>query len=424
MPQEAANTLFPMLKPVPKTGVIYVLEKAVDAGYSPTDPTWSNLGQGAPETGALSGEDTTRHAPVNATNSEYAPVRGTLALRQQIAAYYNQTFRRHHSSQYTYKNVCIAGGGRMALSRLVAALGSVNMGHFIPDYTAYEELLAVFQNFVPIPITLRKEQGYTLTIDALRDEIVSKGLSALLLSNPCNPTGQVIQGKTLAQWVALATQMQCLTIYDEFYSHFLYTQSTRQPSLLSAAEYVTDVNKDPIVVINGMSKNWRCPGWRVGWLLGPEPVIERVASVGSFLDGGAVHPLQQEAVLKINPDTVSAEAAEIQRVFKAKREYAVTRLTQLGVRIDVVPAATFYLWCDLSELPEPLRDCQAFFWACLAEKVIVVPGLFFDINPGKRRLKKHSRFNSYVRISFGPTMDSVVTGIDAISRVIAAAKQP
>ena len=61
-------------------------------------------------------------------------------------------FRRDKKSKYTRENVSIASGGRLALTRLASALGNVNMGHFIPDYTAYEELLSVFKAFSPIPI--------------------------------------------------------------------------------------------------------------------------------------------------------------------------------------------------------------------------------------------------------------------------------
>ena len=94
------------------------------------------------------------------------------------------------------------------------------------------------------------------------------------------------------------------------------------------------------------------------------------------------------------------------------------RLNGLGFGIDVIPEGAFYIWCDLSSLPEPLQHCQAFFEACLEEKVITVPGIFFDVNPGKRRLKQHSKYNNYVRISFGPDMATLKVGMAGIQRVI------
>jgi len=415
----SSNDILSYFKEMPKTGVIYVLEQASEMGYDPHDPNWANLGQGAPDTEAFSGKKRKRSVTVNSFNSEYAPVAGRLDLRKKVAEYYNQVFRKGKSSKYTYKNVCIAGGGRVALSRLVASLGNINLGHFIPDYTAYEELLSIFQNFVPIPITLDKESQYKLSIDALKNEIVNKGLSAFLISNPSNPTGQVLLDDELKAYVDLARNLRCLSIYDEFYSHYIYSdQSNAQPKLMSAASYIDDVNADPIVIINGLSKNWRSPGWRVGWLLGSEEIIERVSSAGSFLDGGAVHSLQEEAVNLLSIDLIKSEAKEIQSIFKQKRDYTVERLKSMGFVIDVEPEATFYIWCDLSQLPTKLRDSHVFFKECLKEKVITVPGVFFDVNPGKRRLKKHSKYNNYVRISFGPQLESLKTGLDNIEKVL------
>ena len=124
---------------------------------------------------------------------------GWQPLRQKVADFYNHLYRRGKSSQYTYKNVCLAGGGRAALTRLAASIAPCNIGHFIPDYTAYEELLANFRSFIPIPILLDREQGYRITTKALETEISGRGLRLVLISNPCNPTGQVVEGQELEE---------------------------------------------------------------------------------------------------------------------------------------------------------------------------------------------------------------------------------
>jgi aspartate/methionine/tyrosine aminotransferase len=130
-------------------------------------------------------------------DQEYAPVQGISELRAAVAELYNHQYRRGLKSQYTEKNVCISGGGRMGLTRAVAALGQINLGHFLPDYTAYEELLDIFKLFTAIPILLDGGAGYRFSVEDLRREITGRGLSAVLLSNPCNPTGRVIQGNEL-----------------------------------------------------------------------------------------------------------------------------------------------------------------------------------------------------------------------------------
>ena len=78
----------------------------------------------------------------------------------------------------------------------------------------------------------------------------------------------------------------------------------------------------------------------------------------------------------------------------------------------------FYIWADLSGLPAPLNDAMKFFEAGLLEKVITVPGIFFDVNPGGRRIK-HRRYSDHCRISFGPEMSVLTRGLDALERVIA-----
>lgn len=395
---------FHAFRPVPKTGVIYVTAEASKAGFTPTDADWCNLGQGQPETGPLEGApERVASVPVHVDDLEYAPVGGLHELREAIAALYNSLYRKGMPSQYTAENVCISGGGRTALTRAAASLGNINLGHFLPDYTAYEELLDIFKAFTPIPILLEGERGYAFGADDLSREIQGRGLSALLFSNPCNPTGKLVAGEELQRWVHVARELDCTLLLDEFYSHYVYRSRAGQLPIESAARYVEDVDRDPVVLFDGFTKNWRYPGWRVTWAIGPKSIMERFASAGSFLDGGGSKPLQRAAIPLLAEDHVIAETQAIHRTFRDKRDYLVSRLERLGVRTDRIPDGTFYVWGDVSELPGSLSSGHGLFRAALAHKVITVPGEFFDVNPGKRRHGRASRFRNYVRFSFGPS---------------------
>jgi aspartate/methionine/tyrosine aminotransferase len=410
------DSTIPGFRPVPRTGVIYVMHEAMARGFRYDDPEWANLGQGSPETGPLAGAPPRiERVTIGSAERQYAPIQGNLALREAVADYYNRTFRRGHRSQYTADNVGIASGGRLALTRLAAALGPVNMGHFIPDYTAYEELLGVFRAFIPIPILLDPEDGYRISTDDLEKEILGRGLSALLASNPCNPTGQVVRGEDLRSWCDLARTNGCTLILDEFYSHYIY-DDPGPAGQISAAAFVEDVDRDPIIVVDGLTKNWRYPGWRLSWTLAPKAVIEAVASAGSFLDGGANHPFQNASLPLLDPAYARQEGQAIREHFGRKRAVTLERLRDMGVRVEAEPAGTFYAWANLSELPPPLNDGMQFFRAGLEEKVITVPGIFFDVNPENRRA--HARYENYSRISFGPEPDVVERGLDALARVI------
>lgn len=404
-------------KAVPRTGVIYVMHRATEQGYTSGDPQWANLGQGSPETGPIPGAPPRVSAvTINPASQAYAPVDGLVPLRQAVADLYNRFYREGKASQYSYENVSICGGGRTALTRLAAALSDVNMGHFLPDYTAYEELLSTFRTFVPIPLPLQAAAGYRISPEALREAILSLGLNAILASNPCNPTGQVVAGDELRRWVEVARETHCTFILDEFYSHYLY-MGDGGPTLVSAAAYVEDVEEDQVILVDGLTKNWRYPGWRISWTIGPRAVIERVASAGSFLDGGASNPFQAETLPLLDPELTLGETAAIQRLFQRKRDYVMGRLRAMGIQIEAEPQGAFYLWANLGALPAPLNDGMRFFEAGLKERVITVPGLFFDVNPGKRR--QNARYQSYARISFGPAMETLERGMDAIERLIA-----
>jgi N-succinyldiaminopimelate aminotransferase len=415
----------PGFRAVPFTGVIYVMAEAARRGYRYGHPAWCNLGQGQPETGPLPGAPPrVDHVEIGVNDQDYAPVPGIWELRRAVAELYNHLYRRGKQSQYTERNVCICGGGRASLTRAVAALGQVNLGHFLPDYTAYEELLDIFKLFTSIPILLEGERGYHFSVEDLRREITGRGLSALLLSNPCNPTGRVIQGDELGSWVDVAREMGCTLLIDEFYSHYVWKEPADDSGLVSAARFVNDVDSDPIVVFDGLTKNWRYPGWRCTWIVGPQAVIDAVSSSGSFLDGGGSKPLQRSAVPLLAAEHVAAETGAIREAFLRKRALLVEGLREVGVRFDLEPEGTFYCWGDISALPERIADGMSFFRAALDRQVITVPGEFFDVNPGKRRSGRPSRFRSYVRFSFGPEEKVVVEGMQRIREMVRATGKP
>jgi N-succinyldiaminopimelate aminotransferase len=413
----------PAFRSVPRTGVIYVTSEAHKLGYRSSDPAWCNLGQGQPETGDLPGAPPRTHeVAVRVDDQDYAPVPGLWELREAVASLYNRLYRKGLPSQYSAENVSISGGGRAALTRAAASLGHVNLGHFLPDYTAYEELLDVFKAFTAIPILLEGERGYSFSPDDLVKEIQGRGLSALLLSNPCNPTGKLVQGDELARWVRIAREQECSFLLDEFYSHYIWNGRPGQLPIESAARYVEDVNRDPIVIFDGLTKNWRYPGWRVTWTLGPAKVIEAVASAGSFLDGGGSRPLQRAAISLLEEDVVQKETLAINAAFRKKRDKMIARLERIGIRPDRAPDGTFYVWGNLSSLPPPLNDGMGFFRAALAAKVITVPGEFFDVNPGKRRSHRASRFRQYTRFSFGPPQAQLDTALSRLEAMVAGSR--
>ena len=417
---EGTTTPMDALRPLARTGVIYVTSEAERLGFRPGDPAWSNLGQGMPEAGALpDAPPRISSVPISEIDHEYGPVAGLWELREAVADLYNELYRRGMPSRYSAENVAISGGGRLALTRAVASLGRVNLGHFLPDYTAYAELLELFGLVSPIPILLEPENGYAFDAVKLDREIRGRGLRALLISNPSNPTGHVVGGEALAAWVETVRRLDCTLITDEFYSHYLWRPDLVElGGMESAARYVEDVDRDPVVILDGLTKNWRYPSWRVAWTIGPKSVIEAASSAGSFLDGGGNRPLQRAAVELLDPERTRAETRAIHAHFVPKRRRLVQGLRDLGLQVDVAPEGTFYVWASTEHMPSRLVGGMEFFRAALEHQVITVPGEFFDVDPGSRRHGQWSRFRRHVRFSFGAPMDDLETALERLRTMI------
>src|SRR6478609_1555758 len=422
-PNSIVEQTFAAFREVPRTGVIFVTTEAGKRGYSPSSDEWCNLGQGMPEAEALPGAPPRiTDLPILAGDQEYAPVAGLWELREAIAGYYNDLFRRGMGSKYSAENVAVSGGGRSALTRVAASLGNINLGHFLQDYTAYEELLSVFRLFSPIPILLEPERGYAFSGADLRREVMGRGLSAILASNPANPTGKVIGGQDLAEWVAVGRELDCALIFDEFYSHYIWRPDlVAQGAIETAARYVEDVDRDPVVILDGLTKNWRYPGWRVTWTVAPKRIIEGVVSAGSFLDGGGSRPLQRKAIDLLHPTAAMSETRAIHNEFGKKRGKLLNGLRDLGFTVDLPPEGTFYVWASAQHLPASISDGMSFFRAALDKNVITVPGEFFDVDPGKRRGGRASRFRRHLRFSFGPAMPKLELALARFKELIAAA---
>ncbi|KAF2137589.1 uncharacterized protein K452DRAFT_312202 [Aplosporella prunicola CBS 121167] len=401
------------------TGVVWTSERAYEHGYLEDPASWANLGQGAPEVDdEIEGSFVRPHKiDISMSGREYGPTAGIRPLREAVANLYNEHHRQGKPSKYTWENVCIVPGGRAGLIRIAAVLGNSYLSFFIPDYTAYNEMLSLFKNFASIPIPLSQDDNYHIHPDKIAEEI-ARGTSVILTSNPRNPTGQVITNPELAQIQDICRD-RCTLIMDEFYCGYNYT-SNCDGTVVSSAENVKDVDEDDVLIIDGLTKRFRLPGWRVAWIVGPKEFIKAIGSCGSYLDGGTNVPFQEAAVHMLDPGKVRYEMQALQTHFQMKRDYVIGRLRDMGFGItnESVPNSTFYLWLDLSMLPDGINDGLNFFHACLQEKVIVVPGIFFDLNPSKRRDLFDSPCHHFVRLSYGPRMETLKVGMDSIERIV------
>lgn len=136
--------------------------------------------------------------------------------------------------------------------------------------TEYQGGLTRTPQFAAIPVPLSEEDGYHIHPDKIAEEI-ARGTSVILTSNPRNPTGRVVANPELAE-IQDICRGRATFISDEFYSGYNYT-SDCDGSTISAAANVEDVDEDDVLIIDGLTKRFRLPGWRIAWILGPKEYI-------------------------------------------------------------------------------------------------------------------------------------------------------
>lgn len=405
---------------VPYTGAAYIAAEAAKRGFGGVDSGWCNLGQGQPQTGPLEGLPNFSGAlPLVQCDEAYGPVGGTKELRHAIADHYNRLYRGALRSRYRAENVAVAAGGRVTLARVFAALGSVRLGYQTPDYMAFDELLAQhLHRIAAIPVRSEVENGFKVTPDRFAQAVQSQHLDAYLLSNPCNPTGQLLEGADLAAYVHHARAADCTLLLDEFYSHYVYDAAGAAAAApVSAAAHVEDVERDPILIMDGLTKNFRYPGWRIAWLLGPSAIIERIIRAATLVDGGASTLAQRAAIDVLQPARADRESSAVRRTFASKRRLMLERLNLLGVTVPVKPRGAFYAWGNLSALPAPFNDADALFHAALDLKVVTVPGRFFDLNPGGLR-PADAAYRHWMRFSFGARVEELEEGLARLATLL------
>jgi aspartate/methionine/tyrosine aminotransferase len=410
---------------VPYMGVIWVVAEAMKLGFRNGDPRWCNLGQGQPEVGELPGAPPRiRSVELEPQDQAYGPLGGHDEIRECIASHYNRSYRGGGAATYSGANVGVAMGGRLALTRIMAAFGASRIGYQRPDYTAYQDMFEThLARLTPVPVLAPEETGFAITPEIFERAVVDERLDAFLLSNPCNPTGRVVQGDDLRAIVETARTRGVALVLDEFYSHFIFTEDGRPADRpVSGARFVVDPERDPVVIVDGLTKSFRYPGWRVGWTIGPSDVVEAVGRTASAIDGGPSTWAQRAALKALEPTAADGETTTLRRVFADKRNVMVERLEALGVRFARRPNSTFYCWGTLEDLPEPLNDALTFFRRALEKKVLTVPGRFFDVNPGGL-LEGPSPFEGWMRFSFGPPKDNMILGLDRLQEIVEAARR-
>ena len=291
-------------KEIKDIGVIWVMDEAIKLGFYNCNPEWANLGQGEPEVGEMRGAPPRiKDFTIEQGDDRYGPLNGMLALRRAIAEHYNRLYRKNKTEKYSAENVSIAMGGRLVLTQVLSIIGQTRLGYKVPEYPAYEDLINYQQQRITaVRIPSKKENNYSVSSTEFEAAIKERQLDAFIFSNPCNPTGHVVKGDELDAYLRIAREQDCAMIIDEFYSHFIYEKGRAAKGPVSAAAFVEQVNSDQVLIVDGLTKSFRYPGWRLAWALGPKDIIADMGRAASGIDGGPSQPIQRAALQLFEPE--------------------------------------------------------------------------------------------------------------------------
>lgn len=241
---------------------------------------------------------------------------------------------------------------------------------FSPFYENYGAD-AILSGAEPLYIPLVPPE-YSFDIQ-LVEEGFQQGAKAIIVCNPSNPCGKVFSREELTAIGELAVKYDAFVVTDEVYEHMVYApyHHTCMASLPGMYEHT--------ITCNSLSKTYSITGWRLGYLIGPEEVIEGAKKVHDFLTVGAAAPLQEAATVGLGfPETYYEELLE---TYTKKRDYFLEGLDKIGLKHNV-PQGTYFVMIDIQDfldLPQfqGYSDLEFCEWMIKNIGVAAVPGSSF-----------------------------------------------
>jgi len=320
--------------------------------------------------------------------TKYTPTTGIPELKKLIC----EKFKKDNSLDYTPEQIVVSCGAKHSIFNTLFAL--VNPGEEViipcPYWVSYPEMVNLCEG-TPRFVRTLLENNFKLTIRDLERQINAK-TKVLILNSPCNPTGCVYNLDELKEIAKICVKKKIFVLSDEIYEKLIY-DNLKHISIASLNKDIYDLT----ITVNGLSKSYSMTGWRIGYLGGPQDIVE------------AISKLQDHSTS--NPASISQKAAfralsvpndfprKICQEFWKRRDYLVCRLLELKKISYVTPQGAFYIFCDISKTG---LDSLTLANRLLEEaKVALIPGEGFGRD-------------DYIRISFATSMEQLEKGMDRI----------
>jgi len=363
-----------------------------------------NLSIGEPD---FDTPDHIKAAAVKAINdnfTHYPPVPGFLDLREAVST----KLKRDNDLLYNANEIIISNGGKQVIANVL--LSVMNPGDEIlipsPYWVSYPEMAKLAEG-VAVFIQADLDQNYKITPEQLEEAITPRS-KAFIFSSPSNPSGQIYSRDELAALAEVfARYPQIMVITDEIYEHINYNGKHE-----SIAQF--DAIRDQVAIVNGVSKGYAMTGWRIGFLAGPQWLVEACQKLQGQYTSGACSIAQKAAKEALLGD--QSIIPEMLKVFQERRDLVVEELKKMpGVKTGI-PEGAFYVLPDISSFfgtsdgEFEVRDCEEMAMYLLNKaQVATVAGSAFGAT-------------GCIRFSYATSTDILQKGLDRIAKALSELK--
>jgi len=319
----------------------------------------------------------------------YTPALGLPALRKAIAAFYKTRYALNLSSHRVVITPGASGALILALGVIMQEEDEVLLAD--PGYPCNKNFVRFLSGKI-CSISVDASTGYQLSLKHLKEHWSDK-TKVVMVASPSNPTGTLLSHKELSAMAAYVKEKGAFLIVDEIYNGLIYNEE------VSTALSIDD----NIIVINSFSKYFNMTGWRLGWLVAPESLIDKMDKLAQNIFLAAPTPAQYAALAAFDSETIGI-LESYKTKFKQRRDFLLPKLRQLGFVIDTEPQGAFYIYANCAKFSD---DSYQFCYEVLENiGVAITPGKDFGNN----------KANTFVRFSYTTSIKRLE---EAISRLTA-----
>lgn len=321
----------------------------------------------------------------------YTSNQGLLELREEISKWN----KRKYNLNYPAEDIIVTCGGSEAID--IALRACINPGDEViilePYYVCYEPDV-VLAGGVVVKIKLKNENEFRLTKKELEEAITNK-TKILLMNYPNNPTGAIMTKSDLEEIAEVIKKHDLLVISDEIYSELTYSLDHVSIGSLEGM-------KDRTITINGFSKTFSMTGWRLGYVMGPKPIMDQMKKIHQYVIMSSPTISQYAGIEALKNGDVDID--RMKKEYNKRRQYLLNEFNRLGLPC-FEPRGAFYIFPDIRRYGMTSEE----FATGLLEKehVVVVPGTAFGDNG-----------EGFIRISYAYSLEALKEAIKRIERYL------